>query len=161
MQVTRPRPRTRRRLPPAPSRPPPHRARDGQILNTIARNPDGSLSREPGHAVCVRVGFPTHDLRGLQVGALVCWDQWFPEAARLCSLAGARMLFYPTAIGWQFDEGAAVDTAQHEAWETVQRAHAISNGVFVVAVNRVGFEPTDPTLATDGAESGQGIRFWG
>jgi N-carbamoylputrescine amidase len=77
----------------------------------------------------------------------VCWDQWFPEAARLASLAGAQILVYPTAIGWQFDEGPDVDAAQHDAWETVQRAHAIANGVFVAAVNRVGVEDD--------------IRFWG
>ena len=79
--------------------------------------------------------------------ALVCWDQWFPEAARLTALAGAQILFYPTAIGWQFDEGEAVDAAQHDAWETVQRGHAIANGVFVAAVNRVGVEGN--------------VRFWG
>jgi N-carbamoylputrescine amidase len=77
----------------------------------------------------------------------VCWDQWFPEGARLAALGGAQILFYPTAIGWQFDEGEAVDRAQHDAWETVQRAHAIANGVFVVAVNRVGREGD--------------VRFWG
>jgi N-carbamoylputrescine amidase len=78
---------------------------------------------------------------------LVCWDQWFPEAARLTALAGAEILVYPTAIGWQFDESSEVDAAQHDAWETVQRAHAIANGVFVAVVNRVGREG--------------GIRFWG
>jgi N-carbamoylputrescine amidase len=81
------------------------------------------------------------------VGPLVCWDQWYPEAARLTALAGARVLLYPTAIGWQFEEGDEVDAAQHDAWETVQRGHAIANGVFVVAANRVGVEG--------------GIRFWG
>jgi N-carbamoylputrescine amidase len=74
------------------------------------------------------------------LGVLICWDQWFPEAARLTALSGARILFYPTAIGWQFDEGPQVDAAQHDAWETVQRGHAIANGVFVAAANRVGRE---------------------
>ncbi len=81
------------------------------------------------------------------MGTLVCWDQWFPEAARLTALSGAQILFYPTAIGWQFDEGEATDAAQHDAWETVQRSHAIANGVFVAAVNRVEREGE--------------IRFWG
>jgi N-carbamoylputrescine amidase len=86
-------------------------------------------------------------MRDARAGILVCWDQWFPEAARATALAGAQILFYPTAIGWQFDEGEEVDAAQHDAWETAQRAHAIANGVFVVATNRVGRE--------------DGIRFWG
>ena len=77
------------------------------------------------------------------VGVLVCWDQWYPEAARLTALAGAEMLFYPTAIGWHPEERAEVNRAQHDAWETAQRAHAIANGCYVVAVNRTGFEP-DP-----------------
>jgi N-carbamoylputrescine amidase len=85
--------------------------------------------------------------RPAKLGTLICWDQWFPEAARLTALAGATILFYPTAIGWQFDEGEATDAAQHDAWETVQRGHAIANGVFVAAVNRVGREGD--------------IRFWG
>ena len=77
----------------------------------------------------------------------MCWDQWFPEAARLVALAGAQIIFYPTAIGWQFDEPPEVDAAQHDAWETIQRSHAIANGVFVAVVNRVGRE--------------DGVRFWG
>ena len=92
-------------------------------------------------------GFFSVDTSVGRIAVLICWDQWFPEAARLTALAGAQILFYPTAIGWQFDEGAEVDAAQHDAWETVQRAHAIANGVFVAAVNRVGEEG--------------GIRFWG
>jgi N-carbamoylputrescine amidase len=71
---------------------------------------------------------------------LVCWDQWFPEGARLTALSGAQMLFYPTAIGWLAGEQEAMNLAQHQAWETIQRAHAIANGVYVVAVNRVGRE---------------------
>ena len=83
----------------------------------------------------------------------MCWDQWFPEAARLAALGGAQVVFFPTAIGWQFDEGEAVDRAQHDAWETIQRSHAIANGNFTVAVNRVGRE----TLPGESS----GIRFWG
>ncbi len=87
------------------------------------------------------------------IGVLVCWDQWYPEAARLTALKGAQILFYPTAIGWHPEEQDVVGRAQHDAWETAQRAHAIANGCYVVAVNRTGFEP-DPT--------GQGgIEFWG
>jgi len=75
-----------------------------------------------------------------QVGVLICWDQWFPEAARLCALTGARIIFYPTAIGWLKGQSERTNQAQHDAWETIQRGHAIANGVFVAAVNRVGRE---------------------
>ena len=86
-----------------------------------------------------------------RVGTLVCWDQWYPEAARLTALQGAEVLFYPTAIGWHPAEKAEFGAAQADAWETVQRAHAISNGLFVAAVNRVGHE---------GPAEG-GLEFWG
>jgi N-carbamoylputrescine amidase len=87
------------------------------------------------------------------LGVLICWDQWYPEAARLTALKGAEILFYPTAIGWHPEEKERVGAEQHAAWETMQRSHAIANGCFVVAVNRTGFEP-DP--------SGKGgIEFWG
>jgi N-carbamoylputrescine amidase len=109
--------------------------------------PDDPLYYEKYYFTPGDLGFRTFQVAGASVGTLVCWDQWFPEAARLTALAGAQILFYPTAIGWQFDEGESVDAAQHDAWETVQRAHAIANGVFVAAVNRVGSEGE--------------IRFWG
>ncbi len=109
--------------------------------------PDDPLYYEKFYFTPGDLGFRAFSLKRARVGALVCWDQWYPEAARLTALAGAQLLFYPTAIGWQFDESADVDTAQHDAWETIQRSHAIANGVFVVAVNRVGREG--------------GIRFWG
>jgi N-carbamoylputrescine amidase len=109
--------------------------------------PDDPLYYEKYYFTPGDLGFPNAEVAGARVGALVCWDQWFPEAARLTALGGAEILFYPTAIGWQFDEGPEVDAAQHDAWETVQRAHAIANGVFVAAVNRVGTEGD--------------IRFWG
>ena len=99
------------------------------------------------------LGFKAFSTRAGKVGVLVCWDQWYPEAARLTALAGAEMLFYPTAIGWHPEERDDVNLAQHEAWETAQRAHAIANGCYVIAVNRTGFEP-DPTGVG-------GIRFWG
>lgn len=109
--------------------------------------PDDPLYQEKYYFTPGDTGFAAFDTRFARVGPLVCWDQWFPEAARLTSLAGAQLLIYPTAIGWQFDETAEEDAAQHDAWETVQRGHAISNGVFVAAVNRVGKEGE--------------IRFWG
>ena len=88
------------------------------------------------------------------IGVLVCWDQWYPEAARLMALAGAEMLIYPTAIGWDPRDEQAEQQRQLDAWVTVQRSHAVANGIPVLAANRVGFEP-DPSGA------GAGIRFWG
>jgi N-carbamoylputrescine amidase len=122
---------------------------DGRIAGRYRKMhiPDDPLYYEKFYFTPGDLGFQAVSTRVARVGTLVCWDQWFPEAARLTALAGAQLLFYPTAIGWQFDEGEAVDRAQHDAWETVQRAHAIANGVFVVVVNRVG--PEDD------------IRFWG
>lgn len=86
------------------------------------------------------LGFGAYDTRYGKIGVCVCWDQWFPEAARLTALQGAQILFYPTTIGWHVDEKHEVNLAQHSAWETIQRAHAIANGVFVAATNRVGRE---------------------
>lgn len=85
-------------------------------------------------------GFRSYTTRYGTIGVLICWDQWFPEAARLTALAGADMLFYPSAIGWHAHERPEVARAQHEAWELVQRSHAVTNGVYVAAVNRVGRE---------------------
>ncbi len=99
------------------------------------------------------LGFTSFATEKANLGVLVCWDQWYPEAARLTALQGAEILFYPTAIGWHPAEKAGLGDAQHEAWELTQRAHAVANGCFVVAVNRTGFEPGPP-----GAE---GIEFWG
>jgi N-carbamoylputrescine amidase len=98
------------------------------------------------------LGFKSFRTRAANLGVLVCWDQWYPEAARLTALQGAEILLYPTAIGWHPEEKASHGADQHSAWETVQRSHAIANGCFVLAVNRVGFEP-DPR--------GGGIEFWG
>jgi N-carbamoylputrescine amidase len=122
---------------------------DGRLVGTYRKMhiPDDPLYYEKYYFTPGDLGFPCFQTAPAQIGALVCWDQWFPEAARLTALAGAQILFYPTAIGWQFDEGEAVDSAQHDAWETVQRGHAIANGVFVAATNRVGREGE--------------IRFWG
>lgn len=88
-----------------------------------------------------------------KIGTLICWDQWFPEAARLTTLQGAEMLFYPTAIGWHPSEKTQEGATQREAWQTIQRSHAIANGVFVSVVNRVGHEKL--------ADAGEGIEFWG
>jgi N-carbamoylputrescine amidase len=122
---------------------------DGRLLGRYRKMhiPDDPLYYEKFYFTPGDLGFQSLQARDLHLGALVCWDQWFPEAARLTALAGAQVIFYPTAIGWQFDEGEAVDAAQHDAWETIQRSHAIANGVFVAAVNRVGREGD--------------IRFWG
>jgi N-carbamoylputrescine amidase len=102
------------------------------------------------------LGFKSFSTEHGRLGVLICWDQWYPEAARLTALQGAEVLFYPTAIGWHPAERESHGDAQREAWITAQRAHAIANGCFVVAVNRVGFEP-DPTGQTDQ----DGIQFWG
>jgi len=102
--------------------------------------PDDPLYYEKFYFTPGDLGFQTHDTKYGKVGALVCWDQWFPEAARLTALSGAELIFYPTAIGWLPDENEEMNQAQHSAWETIQRAHAIANGVYVVVVNRVGRE---------------------
>ncbi|MFP4157570.1 MAG: carbon-nitrogen hydrolase [Opitutales bacterium] len=86
------------------------------------------------------LGYRVWDTRFGKIGVLICWDQWYPEAARLAALAGAEILFYPTAIGWLPEEKAELGEAQHNAWETVQRGHAVANGCYVAAVNRVGTE---------------------
>ena len=109
--------------------------------------PDDPLYYEKFYFTPGDLGFRTHETKYGKVGALICWDQWFPEAARLTALSGSQFLFYPTAIGWLPDEKPEMRRAQHSAWETIQRAHAIANGVFVAVVNRVGHE-------------GQ-LNFWG
>ncbi|HVX96959.1 MAG TPA: carbon-nitrogen hydrolase [Polyangia bacterium] len=100
------------------------------------------------------LGFKAFDTKYGRIGTLVCWDQWYPEGARLTALAGADVLFYPTAIGWHPAEKAEFGAAQASAWHTIQRAHAIANGVYVAAVNRIGLEKPK---TGDGA----GIEFWG
>ena len=100
------------------------------------------------------LGFRAFDTQAGRVGALICWDQWYPEGARLTALQGANVLFYPTAIGWHPQEKEQYGAAQRDAWRTIQRAHAIANGVYVAVVNRVGHEK--PAGA-----AGPGIEFWG
>jgi len=99
------------------------------------------------------LGFKTFDIAAGKIGTLICWDQWFPEGARLTALQGASILFYPTAIGWHPHEKEEFGTAQREAWRMVQRGHAVANGIYVAAVNRVGHEIPE--------HGGPGIEFWG
>ncbi len=102
------------------------------------------------------LGFRTFRTSRVAIGTLICWDQWYPEAARLTALQGAEILTYPTAIGWHPEERERVGERQRDAWETAQRAHAIANGCYVLTANRTGFEP-DPS-SPDGRG---GIEFWG
>ncbi|HEV7732542.1 MAG TPA: carbon-nitrogen hydrolase [Candidatus Binatia bacterium] len=113
--------------------------------------PDDPLYYEKYYFTPGDLGFVAVDTHVGKIGTLVCWDQWYPEGARLTALAGADVLFYPTAIGWHPSEKVEYGTAQRTAWQVMQRAHAIANGVYVAAVNRVGHE---------GAADG-GIEFWG
>jgi N-carbamoylputrescine amidase len=126
---------------------------DGSLLGLYRKMhiPDDPLYYEKYYFTPGDLGFKTFATRFGRIGVLVCWDQWFPEAARLTALQGAQLLVYPTAIGWHPREKAEFGTAQHQAWETIQRAHAIASGVYVAAVNRVGHEgPADG-----------GLDFWG
>jgi N-carbamoylputrescine amidase len=113
--------------------------------------PDDPLYYEKFYFTPGDLGFPNFDTRFGRIGVLVCWDQWYPEGARLSSLGGANILFYPTAIGWHPSEKKEFGAAQLDAWRTIQRSHAIANGVFVAAVNRVGYEGTPDS----------GLEFWG
>jgi N-carbamoylputrescine amidase len=113
--------------------------------------PDDPLYYEKYYFTPGDLGFRAFDTKAGRIGVLVCWDQWYPEGARLTALQGARVLFYPTAIGWHPSEKSEFGKAQQEAWELMQRSHAIANGIYVAAVNRVGHEgPVDA-----------GLEFWG
>jgi N-carbamoylputrescine amidase len=120
--------------------------------------PDDPLYYEKFYFTPGDLGYRAFDTQAGRVGTLVCWDQWYPEGARLTALQGAEVLFYPTAIGWHPAEKEQYGKAQHEAWRTIQRAHAISNGVYVAAVNRVGFETGN---IRGNQATGQGLEFWG
>ena len=122
--------------------------------------PDDPLYYEKYYFAPGDLGFKSWSTSKGDLGVLVCWDQWYPEAARLTAMQGAEVLFYPTAIGWHPGEKHDYGDAQRDAWVTAQRAHAVANGVFVVAVNRTGFEPTDYADAEAEAH-GRGIQFWG
>lgn len=130
--------------------------KDGSIAGRYRKMhiPDDPAYYEKFYFTPGDLGFTPIDTSVGRLGVLVCWDQWYPEAARLMALAGAELLIYPTAIGWESTDTEAEKKRQQEAWITVQRGHAIANGLPVVSVNRVGFEP-DPSGATGG------IQFWG
>ena len=120
--------------------------------------PDDPLYYEKNYFTPGDLGYRAFDTQVGRVGTLVCWDQWYPEGARLTALQGAQVLFYPTAIGWHPAEKEQFGVAQHDAWQTIQRSHAIANGVYVAVVNRVGFEDGD---VRGKKAPGQGLEFWG
>jgi N-carbamoylputrescine amidase len=126
---------------------------DGALLGRYRKMhiPDDPLFFEKFYFTPGDLGFKAFDTKFGRIATLVCWDQWYPEAARLAAMSGANVIFYPTAIGWHPAEKAQYGEAQHDAWRTMQRSHAIANGIYVAAVNRVGFEgPPD-----------RGLEFWG
>ena len=133
---------------------------DGTLLGRYRKMhiPDDPLYYEKYYFTPGDLGFKAFDTNVGRVGTLVCWDQWYPEGARITALQGAHLLFYPTAIGWHPAEKAEFGVAQHDAWRTIQRAHAIANGVYVAVVNRVGFEHGD---VRGNRAPGQGLEFWG
>jgi N-carbamoylputrescine amidase len=126
---------------------------DGSLVGLYRKMhiPDDPLYYEKFYFTPGDLGFPNFDTRYGRIGVLVCWDQWYPEGARLASLRGAQILFYPTAIGWHAAEKEQCGAAQLDAWRTIQRAHAIANGIFVAAVNRVGLE----------GPAANSLEFWG
>ncbi|MBI3697519.1 MAG: carbon-nitrogen hydrolase [Acidobacteria bacterium] len=115
---------------------------DGSLVSVYRKThiPDDPLYYEKYYFTPGDLGYPACDTRVGRLGALVCWDQWYPEAARLVALRGAQVLFYPTAIGWRPSEKERHGREQYDAWRTIQRSHAIANGMYVAAVNRVGHE---------------------
>jgi len=127
---------------------------DGKFLGVYRKMhiPDDPLYYEKFYFTPGDTGFRAWATRFGRIGVLVCWDQWYPEAARLTVMQGAEILFYPTAIGWHPSERAEHGASQHSAWETIQRSHAIANGCYVAAVNRIG---------TERPAGGDGIEFWG
>jgi len=126
---------------------------DGSLLGVYRKMhiPDDPLYYEKFYFTPGDLGFRAWQTRYAKIGVLVCWDQWYPEAARLTAMQGAEILFYPTAIGWHPEEKDAQGERQHAAWETIQRAHAVANGCYVAVPNRIGYERL----------SGDGIEFWG
>jgi N-carbamoylputrescine amidase len=126
---------------------------DGEVAGIYRKMhiPDDPLYYEKFYFTPGDLGFLNFDTPFGRIGTLICWDQWYPEGARLSSLGGANILFYPTAIGWHPSEKAQYGAAQLDAWQTIQRSHAIANGIYVAAANRVGYE----------GPPGAGIEFWG
>jgi len=133
---------------------------DGTLLGKYRKMhiPDDPLYYEKYYFTPGDLGYKSFDTQPGRVGTLVCWDQWYPEGARLTALQGANVLFYPTAIGWHPAEKEEFGHAQHDAWRTIQRAHAIANGVYVAVVNRVGKENGN---VRGNAAKGPGLEFWG
>jgi len=129
---------------------------DGKLLGTYRKMhiPDDPLFYEKFYFTPGDLGFRTWQTRYGKIGVLICWDQWYPEGARLTALQGAQILFYPTAIGWHPSEKKASGLKQHGAWEIIQRSHAVANGCYVAAVNRIGHEVLPEV-------GGDGIEFWG
>jgi len=127
---------------------------DGQLLGKYRKMhiPDDPLYHEKFYFTPGDLGFKAWKTGRGNIGVCVCWDQWYPEAARLTALQGAEIIFYPTAIGWHPAEKAEFGRAQHAAWETIQRSHAIANGCYVAVANRIGHEAP---------AGGDGIEFWG
>ncbi len=127
---------------------------DGTFLGRYRKMhiPDDPLFYEKFYFTPGDLGFQAWETKFGRIGVLVCWDQWYPEAARLTALRGAEILFYPTAIGWHPSEKAEYGEAQHSAWETIQRSHAVANGCYVASINRIGFEKP---------YGGDGLEFWG
>ncbi len=134
---------------------------DGGIMGIYRKMhiPDDPLYYEKFYFTPGDTGFRAWETPYGKIGVLICWDQWYPEAARLTALQGAQILFYPTAIGWHRSEKAEYGRSQHEAWELIQRSHAVANGCYVCAPNRIG---TEHILGADGKPvSKDGIEFWG
>ena len=129
---------------------------DGAFLGKYRKMhiPDDPLYYEKFYFTPGDLGFPNFDTRFGRIGIQICWDQWYPEGARLIALNGAQVIFYPTSIGWHASEKAQFGAAQLEGWRTIQRAHAIANGVYVAVANRVGFEGNP-------ANGDPGLEFWG
>lgn len=129
---------------------------DGSLLGCYRKMhiPDDPLYYEKFYFTPGDLGFRRWATRYGKIGVLICWDQWYPEAARLTAMQGAQILFYPTAIGWHPDEKKAHGQKQHGAWELIQRSHAVANGCYVASINRIGHE----VIAGVG---GKGIEFWG
>ena len=127
---------------------------DGSVLGIYRKMhiPDDPLFYEKFYFTPGDLGFKAWQTRYAKIGTLICWDQWYPEAARLTALQGAEILFYPTAIGWHPREKAEYGERQHMAWETIQRSHAVANGCYVASVNRIGHEAPS---------GGEGLEFWG